>query len=242
MQLLQKYLEISHSPNEATLRRGLISFAHHLDFPLVSAVLMGDHPDATGEFSPYIGNRPADFMGEASDVKNQVIDPVFSRLRQQRTSFAYDQKFYVDGGAPELWEIAAPWGFRTGISVSLQVSERRIFLLGLDRERDLPSDDKKVGRLFADLQTFATFAQEAVDRLLGRYQGNTDIRISAREREILLRVLEGRSNWVIAQLMNISENTVKFRLKNISKRLGVTSRIVAATRANALGLLKGFGN
>lgn len=242
MQLLQKCLDISQSPNEATLRRGLISFAHHLDFPLVSAVLMGDHPQAAEEFCPYIGNRPADFMSDASDIQKQVIDPVFTRLRQQRASFAYDQEFYVNGGAPELWEIAAPWGFRTGISISMQVSESKIFLLGLDRERDLPADETKVARLFADLQTFAAFAQEAVDRLLGRYQGNADIRISIREREILLRVLEGRSNWVIAQLLNISENTVKFHLKNVSRRLGVTSRIVAATRANALGLLRGFGH
>jgi DNA-binding CsgD family transcriptional regulator len=237
MQMLEKFLDISHSRDYETFRRRLISFAHHMDFPLVSAVLMGNYAHATTEYCPYIGNRPDDFLGESFDGKKQAIDPVLTRLRQQRAPFGYDQKFYVDGGAPELWEIAAPWGFRSGICLSLQLSEKSIFLLGIDRERDLPKDERKVERLFTDLRLFATFAFDAAERLLGPYQGNRILQLSRREREILLRILQGKSNWVIAQLLNVSENTIKFHLKNIFQKMGVSSRIVAATKAHSLGLL-----
>jgi DNA-binding CsgD family transcriptional regulator len=162
---------------------------------------------------------------------------VFERLRRQRSPFFYNQELYVDAGVPELWEIAAPWGFRTGICLSLKFSEKSIFLFGVDRERDLPSAETKVERMFADMRLFATFAYDAAERLLGPYQGSRVIKLSSKEREILLRILQGKSNWVIAQLLNVSENTIKFHLKNIFLKLGVSSRIVAATKAHALGLL-----
>jgi DNA-binding CsgD family transcriptional regulator len=239
--LQQIYLDISQSPDEATFRRRLIAFAHHMDFPLVSAVLMGDRPDATQEYCPYVGNRPADFVGESFDTKNQAVDPVLARLRQERSSFAYDQKFYVDGAAPQLWEVAAPWGFRTGVCVSLQLSPSRLFLFGLDRERPLPKDQSRLQRLLADLHRAAEYSQDVADRLLGQHLGGTQARLSPREREILLWVLEGKSNWAIAQLLCVSENTVKFHLKAVFVKLRVNSRILAATRANAFGLLKGLG-
>ena len=61
--------------------------------------------------------------------------------------------------------------------------------------------------------------------------------LSAKEREVLKRVLEGHSNWVIARLMDISENTVKFHLKNIFRKLGVSSRVLAAAKAEEMGMI-----
>jgi DNA-binding CsgD family transcriptional regulator len=240
MQLLQKYLDISQAPDKESFRRRLIAFAHHMDFPLVSAVLMGNHAHALEEFSPYVGNRPADFLNESFDSKNQVADPVLTRLRHRGVPFFYDQKFYVENGAPDLWEHAAPWGFRTGICVSLQLSDDKIFMLGLDRERDLPTDERDLTRMLADLQFLAAHAQDAACRLLVAPRQEQELlkpKLSPKEREILLRVLEGKSNWIIGQLMNVSENTIRFHLKNIFKKLDVSSRVVAATRASSLGLL-----
>lgn len=238
MQLLQKYLDINHSPDRRTFRRQLIAFAHHMDFPLVSAVLMGDHADALDDHALYVGNRPTDFVGDSFDPKYITVDPVLARLRQSNEPFLYDQKFYVNNGASELWEHAAPWGFRTGISVSIKLPNDKIFLLGLDRERELPGDEKKIQRMLTDLQLFAAFAQDAADRLLTpRQEGVVNARLSIKEREILLRILEGRSNWTIAQLMSVSENTVKFHLKAIYNKLGVSSRVAAATKASSFGML-----
>ena len=238
MQLLQKYLDISQSPDKESFRRRLIAFAHHMDFPLVSGVLMANHARALEEYAPYVGNRPADFLNESFDSKNLTADPVLSRLRQRGVPFFYDQQFYVDNGAPELWEHAAPWGFRTGICVALQLSDDKIFLLGLDRERDLPTDEKDLTRMLADLQFLAAHAQDAACRLLVPPAAvAAKPKLSPKEREILLRVLEGKSNWIIGQLMNVSENTVRFHLKNIFKKLDVSSRVVAATKASSLGIL-----
>lgn len=58
---------------------------------------------------------------------------------------------------------------------------------------------------------------------------------SAREREILGHVAAGHSNAIIAEQLAISENTVKWHLKNLFQKLGVKNRTAAVDAARRLG-------
>ena len=60
--------------------------------------------------------------------------------------------------------------------------------------------------------------------------------LTRREFEIL-RVVDGRSNREVAQLLWISDDTVKFHLANIYRKLGVSSRAEAVACARDWGLL-----
>lgn len=60
---------------------------------------------------------------------------------------------------------------------------------------------------------------------------------SLREREILLRCSQGKSNKMIASLLNISEKTVEYHFASIFKKLQVQNRTAAALQALRLGLL-----
>ncbi|MFQ5857864.1 MAG: response regulator [Anaerolineae bacterium] len=62
--------------------------------------------------------------------------------------------------------------------------------------------------------------------------------LTQREIEILRLVAEGLSNKAIAQALFVSENTVKYHMKNILQKLGVQNRTEAATYALRAGLLK----
>ncbi|MHB1729646.1 MAG: response regulator transcription factor [Leptospirillum sp.] len=53
--------------------------------------------------------------------------------------------------------------------------------------------------------------------------------LTLREKEVLKRMIEGKSNWEIAGTLGISERTVKFHLGNIYSKLGVNTRVKAAT-------------
>jgi DNA-binding NarL/FixJ family response regulator len=55
--------------------------------------------------------------------------------------------------------------------------------------------------------------------------------LSEREVEILRLVAAGKSNRLIAEQLSISENTVKYHLKNILHKLGVSNRTEAVTWA-----------
>jgi DNA-binding NarL/FixJ family response regulator len=64
------------------------------------------------------------------------------------------------------------------------------------------------------------------------------VNLTEREAELLRLLAEGLSNKSIAQKLSLSENTVKYHLKNILQKLGVHNRTEAATQAIRMGLTK----
>lgn len=77
---------------------------------------------------------------------------------------------------------------------------------------------------------------EEFSRLPGR-EPPTSVRISPREREVLLLLARGASNKEIAASLHISLGTVKNHLTALYEKLGVTQRVQAAIRARELGLM-----
>lgn len=61
--------------------------------------------------------------------------------------------------------------------------------------------------------------------------------LTVREKEILARIADGRSNKEIAALLDIAENTVKNHVRQILEKLGVQDRTQAVTRAIERGIL-----
>ena len=55
--------------------------------------------------------------------------------------------------------------------------------------------------------------------------------LSAREAEIVAHLADGASNKLIARRLGLTDNTIKFHLKKIYVKLGVTSRTAAVARA-----------
>jgi DNA-binding NarL/FixJ family response regulator len=65
-------------------------------------------------------------------------------------------------------------------------------------------------------------------------------RLTRRELEVL-RLVEGRSNRQVAQVLWVTDETVKFHLANIYRKLGVSSRAEAVAWARMNGLLESAG-
>lgn len=59
---------------------------------------------------------------------------------------------------------------------------------------------------------------------LGKSSQTDGDELTGREREVLRHLIQGRSNREIAEAMSVSINTVKFHLKNIFEKLGVSTR------------------
>lgn len=62
--------------------------------------------------------------------------------------------------------------------------------------------------------------------------------LSERELEVLQLVANGKSNHETAEALSISDNTVKFHLKNIMQKLNASNRAEAVMNAKQLNLLQ----
>lgn len=63
------------------------------------------------------------------------------------------------------------------------------------------------------------------------------VHLTRREREVLQWCIAGKSNSVIADILNVSEKTIEFHLSNCFGKLGVSSRVAAVVKALNLGLI-----
>jgi len=63
-----------------------------------------------------------------------------------------------------------------------------------------------------------------------------ELELSPRQRDVLLLLVEGLSNKVIARRLEISENTTKIHVSAVLAKLGVGTRAQAIVKASRLGL------
>lgn len=61
--------------------------------------------------------------------------------------------------------------------------------------------------------------------------------LTARERDVLAALAEGRSNKQIALALHVSEQAVKYHLTNLYRKLDAANRVEALRRATELGLV-----
>jgi len=64
-----------------------------------------------------------------------------------------------------------------------------------------------------------------------------EVVLSEREKQCLRWIEQGKSSWEIGVILNVSENTVNFHVKNAMRKLETTSRTQCVVKARRLGLL-----
>jgi DNA-binding CsgD family transcriptional regulator len=65
----------------------------------------------------------------------------------------------------------------------------------------------------------------------------TQVRLTEREKEILLWAAEGKSDAVIAEIIGISHATIRFHMNNIFRKLQANERTLATVKAIRQGLI-----
>lgn len=101
-------------------------------------------------------------------------------------------------------------------------------------EADLVIHARRVLLAFDTPDMPSVSRQSAVDRNADAFLAEP---ISNRERDVLRLLAAGRSNQAIAAELRLSENTVKWHLKNIFDKLGVKNRTAAVLAAQHLNLV-----
>jgi LuxR family transcriptional regulator, quorum-sensing system regulator CviR len=70
-----------------------------------------------------------------------------------------------------------------------------------------------------------------------RQSDNPPVAISAREREVLNWLKQGKSSWDISSILGISQRTVNFHIYNIMQKLGTINRPQTIAIAARMGLI-----
>ena len=231
-------LEISASATEDELLTRLVRVVNDLDFGRVAATLRFGDSMGRKKSSTIIANTPQAFLEKAISPEAAARDPVFQTHRRSSLPFSYDKSTYVDSGAGDLWELMSPFGYRTGISVTLHLPQNTHFLFSFDREDDLPDDEAQLTQMMANCQLLAVHAQVAASRIVAARVNPLPLpRLTPREKEVLQWALGNKSAWSTGQILGLSENTVKFHMKNAMRKLEAGSRHEALMRATSLGIL-----
>jgi len=117
-----------------------------------------------------------------------------------------------------------------GVIQLLREAYQKIFVRGSGEEAGLDSDQAFLEELLS-----ASGLDLARDR--GKSAKAATQPLSDREKEMLLYLADGVSNKEMAQRLFVSENTIKFHLKNVYSKLGVANRLQAINAARQMGLV-----
>ncbi len=138
-----------------------------------------------------------------------------------------------------LFDEARQHGLAAGMALSTHGSnnEHSVFSLAIDNTRQ--REQRDLARQIGSAYLLLVHMHEAVRRLaFPKEPASAEVSLTARERESLLWVIDGKTSWEIAQVHNISENTVILHINNANESLMRTAGRRAAAKARALGLIK----
>jgi DNA-binding CsgD family transcriptional regulator len=63
------------------------------------------------------------------------------------------------------------------------------------------------------------------------------LRVTRRESQVLGWIAEGKSDWAIGRILNISGKTVNFHVENAKRKFGVCTRVQAVVAAMREGVI-----
>lgn len=234
----QDLLDIGLAPDAQTFERLLVRAASELGYGLAAGVLVrGRFSSGRAAVRPF-GNTPSAFVEASRTLDIAVRDPLLTQLLARPGVVAYDQRFYVDGSAAELWDVQAEFGYHEGMAVSMhQHAHGEVFTFGVDGQT-LPTTRDGRLRLEADLRLLCSFAQEPAQRLYFPEVAEAKAQLGPQELEALKWAADGVAVWFTADKLRISDMGAERLLESAQRKLGAASRSGAVLKAIKGGLFE----
>lgn len=170
-----------------------------------------------------------------NDLRNK--DAVLRYVIKAKKSFTFNSIYKDKTSLPEqgVREAAKQFGIVDGIAIPIYRGGGYFAAFFITSEKIVNIENAQVEMM----TLFASLLHDKIYELRHEdiFKINNLKHLSARERDVLIWVLEGKSNNEIAKIIGISENTVKYHIKQACSRLGLKSRIQVAVKALVCGLL-----
>lgn len=208
-----------------------------LGFDSVIYNLLNDHPSMGLKARPSIvSSYPQSLVDHWLGNDLMVHDPLQHFCFASPSAFAWHhvQPPELTRGSQKFLDAIYNIGLTDAVGVPIHGPNSELACLGLATPHRVEDDPNRL----STVQALGVQFHVAYGRLCGRTRPRMEaLELTPREREILMWSAEGKSVYAIAEILSVSENTVKFHLKNIYRKLGVGDRLQAVLRAIYLGLI-----
>ncbi len=171
------------------------------------------------------------------DQRYVHIDPVVRRIKLDQSPFLWAEAArFAEGDqatqAKRMFGEAGEFRLKAGLAVPLITLEGTAATVSFGGEAvDLPPEARG---MIAMISTFAI--ARAID-LRDRERKRMLVRLTPREVECLKWAADGKSEWEISVILNVSEHTADKHLANAHRKLGAANRAQAVANALRLGLI-----
>lgn len=182
-----------------------------------------------------LNNYPESWQKRYADAGYLKVDPTVKHGRQSQKPLVWTEEVFSD--ALSMWEDARAHGLCVGWAQSSLDAVGVGGMLTLSRSsealsiKELESQELKMRWLvnIAHISLSRVFTSKQME-----FQHD---KLTGREIEMLKWTADGKSAQDIADILNISKNTVDFHIKNAVAKLHSANKTAAVVRAAMLGLL-----
>jgi LuxR family quorum sensing-dependent transcriptional regulator len=180
---------------------------------------------------------PTEWRDRYLDQRYVHIDPVVRRIKRDVSPFLWSEAvpFIQDEHSSDVKRMfgeAGEFRLKAGLAVPLITLEGAAATVSLGGEAiDLPPEARG---MIAMISTYAI--ARAID-LRDRERKRMSAKLTPREVECLKWAAEGKTEWEISAILNVSEHTADKHLANAHRKLGAASRAQAVANAIRWGLI-----
>lgn len=240
MHNLGSYIELineSETPEEAFQRYCKIMKSFGYDRVVYS--LMTDHPslDLPRQHG-LVSSYPQHFLDHYNEVGYMDHDPVAKELLKTLKPFFWDdllQTQEIPDLSVQVMNEAGESGLNDGLAFSMPGKYGEVTAFGLARTDEEDGQKPKDYVTLASLHLLSVYFHQTFRQM---HRSENQIHLTAREKEILQWASEGKTDDIIADVLSISMNTVRFHWKNIFEKLDAYGRVFAVTKALRLELIE----
>lgn len=181
-----------------------------------------------------LNNYPGSWQERYAQAGYLQVDPTVAHGRRSQAPIIWRDQVFAD--AQSLWDEAQAHGLRIGWAQSSLDGLGAGGMLTLSRScQSLTPKELDANQL--KMRWLVQVAHLAFSRLLRCSPAKESHTLSCRELEVLKWSADGKSAQDIADILNVSKNTVDFHIKNSVTKLQVPNKTAAVVRAALLGLL-----
>jgi LuxR family quorum-sensing system transcriptional regulator CciR len=192
-----------------------------------------------GARSPAIAvNFPVHWSNRYFKRRYFAVDPIARHAPSLGRPFLWDhlpERFQLEPREQLVLREVGEVGLRRGMCVPLFGAWGRIAVLSFASQFDDAEPERRMRHLNALAYQFHIAFEDIAQTSA---VSNPSIKLSRREKDCLSWTAEGKSAGDIGMILNISDNTVNFHIKNAMRKLGTTNRTMTVVKAIRLNLIE----